>query len=85
MFPRTRRIRYNITLEVGFPNVLGLAVIPYTPSIIDSLNLLPMNYYPCVYIISISIYKIKNVLVDAIGSIISTNEVGHINESLKNK
>ena len=40
---------------MGFPNVLGLAVIPYSYSIRDFLNLGPINSDPWSYLISIGL------------------------------
>ena len=40
---------------MGFPEVLGLAVIPYSVSIRDFLNSLPINSFPWLYVISIGL------------------------------
>ena len=50
--PRTAWIRSNIALEVGFPDMLCLANIPYSVLIRYFLNSWPVNFYPWWYVIS---------------------------------
>ena len=59
-FSRTWWICPNIVLELGFPEVLGLAVIPYYFPIRDFLNSWPINYYPWSYMISIGLGYLVN-------------------------
>ena len=54
-FPRTWRIRSNITLGVGFTEVLGLETILYYFSIGYLLNSLPINSATWSYMISIGL------------------------------
>ena len=54
-FPSLWLIRSNIALDMGFPKVLGLAVILYSVSIRDFLNSGPINYFPWSYVISIGV------------------------------
>ena len=45
----------NITLDMRFTEVLGLAVIPYSSSDRYFLNSRPINYFPWSYVIYISL------------------------------
>ena len=62
-FPRTWWICSNIALEVGFPEVLGLAVIPYYLSIVDLLNSWPTNSDPWSCMIFIGLGYLDNHIV----------------------
>ena len=44
--PINKWIISNIALEFGFPDYIGLALIPYYFSIRDFLNLRAINYNP---------------------------------------
>ena len=54
-FPRTWLIRSNTVLDMGFSEVLDLAVIPYSVLIRHFLNSRPINSYPWSYMISIGL------------------------------
>ena len=54
-FPRTWQIRSNTALDIGFPKVIGLAVIPYSSSIRDFPNSWPINSNPWSYVIFIGL------------------------------
>ena len=58
--PRTWWICSNIVLEVGFPDVLVLADIPYYVSIRDFLNSWPINSNTWSYLISIYLEYLSN-------------------------
>ena len=60
MFPTAWWIRSNILLEVGFLEVLVLAVIPYSFSIGYFLNSWPISYDPWSYMISIGLGYLVN-------------------------
>ena len=55
IFSRTWWIHSNIASEVGFPEVIGLAFIPYYSSIRDFLNSLPIHSDPWSYLVFIGI------------------------------
>ena len=59
-FPRICWICSNIALEVGFPKLIGLAVILYSVSIRYSLNSWPINYDPWSYMIFICLGYLVN-------------------------
>ena len=54
-FPITWWIRSNIALDMGFTEVLGLSVIPYSASIRIFLNSWTINYDPLSYVIYIGL------------------------------
>ena len=54
-FPRTWWLHPNSTLDIGFPEVLGLAVITYYVSIRDFMNSWPTNSFTWSYVISIGL------------------------------
>ena len=62
-FPRTWRILSNTSLDMGFPEVLGLEVILYSISIRIFLNSLPINSFPWSYVISVGIGYLDSHLV----------------------
>ena len=56
-------MRSNITLEVRFIKVLGLAVVPYSISIRHFMNSQPMNSDPRSYVIPVGIgYLVRHVV-----------------------
>ena len=59
-FYRTWWIRFNIALEVGFTEVLGVAVIPYSALIRDFLSSWTINYDPWPYVISVGLGYLVN-------------------------
>ena len=71
-FPRTWQIHYNTTLDMGFAEVLGLAVIPYYVSIRDFMNSWPINYDPWLYFIYIGLGYLDNHIVST-NFVIDTN------------
>ena len=54
-FPRTWWISSNTVLDMGFPEVLGLAVISHYSSIRDFLKPWPINSVPWSYLVSIGL------------------------------
>ena len=54
-FPRTWWILSNIALDMGFTEVIGLAVISYSISIRDFMNSWPINFFLWSYMISIGL------------------------------
>ena len=53
MLLRATCIHSNITLEVGFPDVIGVATTPYYFSVRGFLVSWPLNIYPLSYVISV--------------------------------
>ena len=63
--PRTVWVHSNNSLEVGFPDVLGLANIPYSSSIWYFMKSWPINYEHWSCVISIGLRYLDNHVVSS--------------------